>query len=131
MFVNQKMFVCCLFVCLFIFCLFFVCLNHHGIPTVRFGESLIKIGLDLTNILLIENISLFVCLFVCLLVWFLFESSWDTHMKILWKFGKDQTWFGWDKNVCFLVCLFFLFESSWDTHRKISWKFCKDQTWFC
>ena len=48
---------------------------------------------------------MFVCLFVC----FLFESSWETHGMISWKFCKYLTWFGWyivDLKCLFVCCLF-------------------------
>ena len=78
-----------------------------------------------------------ICLFVCLFMCFLFESSWETHKKLPWKFREDPTWFGWDIQdlkhvylfVCLLTCLF-LFELFWNTHRNIPWKFREDRTCF-
>ena len=43
------------------------------------------------------------------IITFLFESYWDTHSKISWKFHKHWTWFGWgiiDLKIVFCVCLF-------------------------
>ena len=116
------------------------CLNRLGIPTRRFPENLVKIWLDLAEILWIWKIvCLFVCLIVCLFYYlFLFESSGDIHRKIARKFLKDQTWCGQDfidinivyLSVCLFVCFYFVFESFRGTNRKISWKFCENLNWF-
>ena len=49
------------------------CLNHPGIPTGRFPESFVKIGLDLTEIKK-TTVCLFLCLFVFLYVFFFFNQ---------------------------------------------------------
>ena len=83
-------FVCFLFVCCFYF-------NILGTPTGSYPENFVKIGLDLTDIFRPLNVYLFICLFVCSLIClFLFQLSWGTHRKLLWKFCEDLAWYGWD-----------------------------------
>ena len=94
--------------------MFFVCffyyLSHLRIPPWKFPESVIKIWLDLAEILLIYKI---VYLFAYLFLFLLFEASCDTPIKISWKFKKYWTWFSWDisnlKNVYFIICFFVYF----------------------
>ena len=79
------------FVCFFLFIDFFVfCFNHHGTPTWRFPQSLVKIQLDLAKVL--GSIKfVFFCLFVCLfmdLFVFCFNhhgTSTGSFLKILWR----------------------------------------------
>ena len=62
----------CLFVWLFVYmiCLSF-CFNHSGTPTESFSENVVKIQLDLAEILRTRKLDLkclFVYLFVCLFI---------------------------------------------------------------
>ena len=118
----------CLFVCFFVFDLFFLNFNRFGTPLGIYPQNLVKIPLDLAEILRIRKFTgkcLFVCLFVCLIIYLFFCFN---HHRIpkgsfpqnFVKIGLDLaeilriSKLDWKMFICLFVCLLvYIFVCFW------------------